>query len=163
MDTDDTGAGLTTRHVPVAWVLQDSDGAGVAVCNQRHGQQLWVLRRALDPGVRLVQLDQAPVTVCTHCGWCGDAVVAPMHCAVHAPRACPDFDALATEAAKRCVELITGRLGENDLPDTFWHYLPIVARTARRTGQLNPAVLAEMMWRNRAAWHSGWLPTIEQL
>ena len=53
------------------------------------------------------------------------------------------------------IELITDRLGERDLPETFWHYLPLVARTARGSGQLHPAVLAEMMWRARTAWRSG--------
>jgi hypothetical protein len=162
MDIDEGLIDQTTRQPSVHWALQGADGASVAVCSQRHGQQLWLARRELDPAVRLGQTGQGAVAACSHCGWCGDLVVAPVRCTVHAPHGCPEFDAFATEAAKRCVGYITDRLGERDLPERFWHYLPIVARTAQGSGQLHPAVLAEMMWRSRSAWQSEWAPTHEQ-
>ncbi len=162
MDIDDGLIDRTTRHSSVHWSLQGADGASVAVCSQRHGQQLRSAREELDLAVQLSETGEGAVAACSHCGWCGDLVVSPVHCTVHAPHECPEFDAFATESAKRCVELITDRLGERDLPETFWHYLPLVARTARGSGQLHPAVLAEMMWRARTAWQSGWAPTHEQ-
>lgn len=162
MDIDDGLIDQATRQSSVHWSLQGADGASIGVCSQRHGQQLWRARRELDPAVRLGQTGLGAIAACTHCGWCGDLVVAPARCTVHAPHACPDFDAFATEAAKQSVTLVASRLGEADLPETFWHYLPIVARTARQSGQLHPAVIAEMMWRARDAWQSAWAATPEQ-
>lgn len=163
MDTDDTFAQVATRRSSVHWSLQSADGASVGVCSQRHGQRLWLARRELDPAVRLRQTGSGVVSACTHCGWCGDLVVAPARCTVHVSYDCPDFDAFATDAAQGCVALIATRLEGSDLPETFWHYLPIVARTARESGRLEAAPLAELMWRVRGAWQPELFRTPEQL
>ncbi|WP_296607060.1 hypothetical protein [Nocardioides sp.] len=152
MEIDEGLTDRATRQPSVHWALQGSDGATVAVCSQRHGQQLRLVRDEPSLTVRLSQVGEGVVAACSHCGWCGDLVTGAARCAVHAPHGCPEFDAFATEAAKRCVGYIADRLSERDLPETFWHYLPLVARSARESGQLHPAVLAEMMWRTRAAW-----------
>lgn len=152
MDIDNRLSDRTTRPSSVHWALQRADGASTGVCSQRHGQQLSLARGELAPTVRLDQPGSGALAACTHCGWCGDLVAEPVHCTVHAPHGCPEFDPFATEAAQQCVALLSSRLGESELPETFWHYLPTVARTARQTGQLHPAVLAELMWRARGAW-----------